>query len=91
MTEQSSPAARAADTNAHDPIADPTADPVVGPDVDVAGEAHGMRPIAMAFMAGNAAVLAVFALVVATGHLDLGAMNGISDVLLTPATAAPAN
>ena len=34
--------------------------------------AHGMRPIAMAFVLGNAAVLAVFATVLATGHLDAG-------------------
>ena len=44
---------------------------------------HGMRPIAFAFALGNAAVLVVLAVVVASGHLDTGSALDIA------ATAAP--
>ena len=84
MTDTISPAANAADAaRACEPIADETIAATVPAD-----DTHGMRPIALAFVACNAAVLAVFALVVATGHLDVG---GLGDVLLTTATAAPTN
>ena len=91
MTDTTSAAADAAETDAHDLTPDRTLHTTPeGTPTDRAGspEAHGMRPIALAFLAGNAAVLAVFALVVATGHLDLGT-PAIGDVLLTTATAAP--
>ena len=83
MTDTTTPAANAADpiTRAHE-----------GRGAERGTNEHGMKPIAMAFMVGNAAVLAVFAMVVATGHLDLGSgPAAIGDVLLTSATAAPAN
>ena len=47
---------------------------------------HGMRPIAVAFVLGNATVLAVLATVLATGHLDAG---GAIDLAVASATAAP--
>lgn len=84
MTDQIAPAAHADET------AMPNATHAAPAAPDVAADAHGMRPIAVAFVMGNVAVLAVFALVAATGHLDVGA-GGLGDVLLSSATAAPSN
>ena len=83
MTDTISPAAPAAD-----PARASGASHGAAHEPAHADESHGMRPIAIAFAIGNAAVLAVFGLVVATGHLDAG---GLGDILLTTATAAPAN
>ena len=47
---------------------------------------HGMRPIAVAFALGNAAVLAVLAAVIVTGHLDA---SGAMELAVSTATAAP--
>ena len=90
MTETTTPVAHAAD-HAHVPQATPETTlhsaEAGSSGAATAGEgAHGMRPIALAFVVGNALVLGVFALVVATGHLDMG---GVSEVFLTTATAAP--
>ena len=47
---------------------------------------HGMRPIATAFVLCNFAVLAVLAVVIATGHLET---NGALDLAVATAMAAP--
>ena len=46
-----------------------------------ATEAHGMKPVALMFAVANAAVLAIFAGLVATGWIELG----VTAVAATPA------
>ena len=65
----------------------PYSDAVAAPGRDDANASdHGMRPVAFAFVIANALVLGVFAMVVATGHLEVG---GALDIAVASATAAP--
>ena len=48
---------------------------------DAAKETHGMKPVALMFAVANAAVLAIFAGLVATGWIEFG----VTAVAATPA------
>lgn len=63
-------------------IRDPKSPTVAAPGApdarDGTVEAHGMRPVAIAFALGNVAILGVFAWLVATGALEIGATDAVA-------------